>query len=72
LRKLLPLVFLLTSCTRYVFVHDKYPIIPKPDRPQEVTVDSLKVYSMKLEVGIDGYNKYAKDRNSEFEKSLSK
>lgn len=60
-----------SGCVRYVYVHPRYPIIPKPDRPKlspsDLTNNTqlLMSYAKKLEIGVDGYNKYAREKNSE-------
>jgi len=75
---------LASSCAHFqgaVYYNSRFPIIPKPDRPNLVTVDetakmspeafasnmnALMNYAKKLEVGIDEYNKFAAEKNKAF------
>jgi len=64
---------LLSSCQTTQLVNQKYPIIPKPDRPtlsqdlDEEDIKKLIRHIKKLEIGIDEYNKYAEEENLKIE-----
>jgi hypothetical protein len=75
---------LASSCAQFqgaVYYNSRFPIIPKPDRPNLVSVDepakmsqeavasnmnALMNYAKKLEIGIDEYNKFAAEKNKAF------
>jgi len=70
----------LSGCFSYfVYVHDRYPVIPTPEKPvislsENPTYDELakaayeyKTYALQLEDGITEYNQYAEKKNKEYE-----
>lgn len=70
---------LLTSsgCTT-TYYHQKYPVIPKPDRPvlsEELDVNDLKKmikYAIRLEVAIEAYNTFAEEKNKKLEEEFKR
>lgn len=59
-----------SGCARYVYVHPRYPILPKPERPQldnnhKENTKKLMKYARQLETAVDEYNKYAEEKNKE-------
>ena len=67
------LVIFTSGCRTTQFVSQKYPIIPKPNRPSispdlnEEDFKSIIKYTSKLEIGIEEYNKFATEQNKKIE-----
>ena len=66
-----------SSCTTTKFLNQRYPIIPKPDRPKiskelnREDFKSLARYTTKLEIGIKEYNEFAKKQNVKVEEHFN-
>ena len=67
------LVFLTSGCITTKIVNQKYPIIPKPNRPSispaldKNDFKEMARYATKLEIGIEEYNKFAVEQNKKVE-----
>jgi len=65
-------IMVTSGCRRYVYVHPRYPILPKPERPKlnqdhKDNTKKLMKYARQLETAVDEYNKYATEKNKESE-----
>jgi hypothetical protein len=58
-------------------VHQKYPIIPMPDRPSiskelnREDFEAIAKYARKLEVSVELYNEFATNQNKKIEEHFN-